>query len=128
MQQLDRMYSIVDTGCWEWLGARDQKGYGGVSVGRKRLKAHRYIYEMLKGFIPKGLELDHTCRNRACVNPEHLEPVTHKENMIRAIPFRIKTHCKHGHEFTEENTYTHYGRRQCRICNANRTRKHRSRQ
>jgi hypothetical protein len=102
-------------GCWTWTACILQNGYGGVRLKGKLMRAHRVVYELLVGKIPDGLQLDHLCRNRKCVNPAHLEPVTQKENMRRgngacAINAR-KTHCKSGHEFTKENT-----RRRCRIC------------
>ena len=83
--------------------------------------AHRVVYEILVGPIPVGLELDHLCRNRACVNPDHLEPVTTRTNLLRGYsPWACRarqTHCKRGHEFTPENTYgTGDGRRYCRTC------------
>lgn len=101
----------IGDGCWEWKGAR-QKGYGAIGAGGKTggvLRAHRVIYEWLVGPIPEGLDLDHLCRNRSCVNPSHLEPVTRRENLMRAdtLPARntAKTHCPRGHEYNEENTY-----------------------
>lgn len=70
--------------CWVWTAARHGKGYGMFSVDRKRkVRAHRFAYEMMVGPIPEGLDLDHLCRNRACVNPEHLEPVTRSVNLKR---------------------------------------------
>ncbi len=111
--------------CWEWTASVKPNGYGQFSVVRdgKWLKsyAHRYSYELIVGPIPEGLQLDHLCRNKACVNPNHLEPVTNRENQIRGngvggLNFR-KTHCKHGHEFTPENTYIRpAGTRECRAC------------
>lgn len=92
--------------CWNWTGHLSTKGYGETSIKGKKYRAHRVIYELIKGEIPAGLELDHLCRNTICVNPDHLEPVTHRENMRRAMPFRKElTHCKQGHEFNEKNTF-----------------------
>lgn len=75
-------------GCWLWTGCCWPSGYGRITRNGRRHVAHRYIYEMLVAKVPDGLELDHLCRNRGCVNPEHLEPVTHQENMRRAAPYR----------------------------------------
>ena len=95
-------------GCWRWPGAKNSTGYGMVRVGKKVVYAHRYAYELEIGPIPEGLTIDHLCRVRLCVNPAHLEPVTQSENVLRgqAPPAlnAVKTHCKRGHEFTEENT------------------------
>ncbi|MBY4212883.1 HNH endonuclease [Rhodococcus fascians] len=120
-------------GCWEWTGSltgqskRDPNsgGYGKFKTRDQRtVLSHRYSYELYVGLIGEGLTLDHLCRNRACCNPEHLEPVTQKVNSLRgesvgAINAR-KTHCIHGHEFTEENTrvYYHLGaaHRACKTC------------
>lgn len=110
--------------CWNWTGAGSQVGlgYGRFSIGGGRdALPHRYAYELLVGPIPHGLVLDHLCRNPRCVNPAHLEPVTHQENILRGIgPSAVnaqKTHCKRGHEFTPENTYWHKrGARDCREC------------
>lgn len=93
--------------------------------------AHRLSYELHKGEIPEGLEIDHLCRNRWCVNPDHLEAVTRRENIMRGDgPKKLgelnskKTHCKHGHPFDKENTrYRPTGGRSCRICNRERQRK-----
>lgn len=100
--------------CIKWDGPTDRDGYGRMAEGEL---AHRHYYVRTVGPIPSGLELDHLCRNRACVNPEHLEPVTHAENMLRRSI--SQTHCKNGHEFTPENTYIRPGRdgrRTCRTC------------
>lgn len=108
--------------CWLWHG-RLHKGYGHIVVVGVAQPAHRFAYELLVGPIPAGLQLDHLCRVRHCVNPTHLEPVTCKENLNRGIHRNaIKTHCSKGHEFTPENTgyYPHKDgrrRRQCRECN-----------
>ena len=92
--------------CWIWQGQINQDGYGrATQMGPKNLStsAHAAAYMVLKGPVPGGLELDHLCRVRACINPDHLEPVTHHENMLRGKQATL-THCKRGHEFTPENT------------------------
>lgn len=120
---LDRLEDkiLVGDGCWEWAGSRNW-GYGQVNIGRQPMRAHRVVYEMLVGPIPDGLHLDHLCRNRACVRSNHLEPVTQAENNRRAGA--AKTHCRQGHEYTEDNTaYTTIGSRRCKECNRIRGRK-----
>lgn len=109
-------------GCWLWHGTRCD-GYGHFRGHGKSRGAHRIAYELLIGPVPEGLELDHLCRNRGCVNPAHLEPVTHEENWRRGQSFSAvnaqKTHCPHGHEYTPENTYrsaSHPRSRRCRQC------------
>lgn len=110
-----------DTDCWIWTGALNEGGYGIVRVGDSMVPVHRYTYHHLVGDIPEDLELDHLCRNRACANPDHLEPVTHRENVIRGTsPMAAhahKSHCMRGHEFSPVNTYvTTRGHRTCRAC------------
>lgn len=114
---------IVTKGCWRWTGYLLPNGYG--LIGRRQIKgsrlAHRWFYELLIGPIPEGLQLDHLCRNRSCVNPAHLEPVTHKVNGLRGVgPPALnarKTHCIHGHLFDAENTHlAPDGTRRCRAC------------
>lgn len=111
-------------GCWEWPGKRDPNGYGRAG----KWWAHRVAYEVWVGPVPAGLELDHLCRNPACVRPDHLEPVTHRVNMLRGRTIgarnAAKTHCIHGHEFTLANTYirSDTGGRQCRQCGRDRDR------
>ena len=115
------------TGCWVWHGRYTGAAqYGIVVVGRhedgklKKTVAHRFFYEMLIGPISEDLVLDHLCRNTSCVNPAHLEPVTNRENLDRGVSpcgKKFFTHCKHGHEFTRENTYRRKdGSRKCRTC------------
>jgi hypothetical protein len=121
--------------CWQWLGAQCD-GYGrhtaapGVVV-----YTHRYAYELLVGPVPAGLQLDHICRHRACVNPAHLEPVTQRVNMLRgegpaAVNAR-KTHCPKGHPLSGDNVYAHTVRatgtpgRRCRTCNTEAAREYR---
>lgn len=107
--------------CWEWTSSHAQ-GYGRFRITEQQfVPAHRYAYELLVGRVPGGLELDHLCRNRGCVNPAHLEPVTHRENMLRGEGVGSanarKTHCKRGHPFDETNTYVERdGHRVCRAC------------
>lgn len=121
----DRFWEKVgrrsDDECWEWSAYKLQ-GYGRFGVGGSRANggrivyAHRWAYEALVGPIPEGLTLDHLCRNRACVNPEHLEPVTPQENTRRGAI--LKTHCPQGHPYSGENLfYGTDGSRRCRECN-----------
>jgi len=88
-ERLARQVSISESGCWIWTGSTQWNGYGSVSWKGARRVAHRVSYELLAGPIPKGLQLDHLCRVRGCVNPQHLEPVTNKEN-VRRSPLRSK--------------------------------------
>lgn len=109
------------TGCIIWIGARNDKGYAHFGVGGKTTAAYRWIWERNEGPIPQGMELDHLCRNRACVNLLHLEVVTHRENVRRGhgVPGvnARRTHCIRGHEFTAENTVINSkGNRNCLIC------------
>lgn len=111
-------------GCWVWQGKRDRDGYGTMWIyrdGKKHTRfAHRVAYEAFIGQIPEGLQIDHLCRNRACVNPEHLEAVTTQENTRRGVVARgLDDHCKNGHPRTPESTYVSgTGTRTCRICRA----------
>lgn len=122
---LERLLAKVrktDT-CWLWEGAKSD-GYGHMWVGSGYSVAHRVAYELLVGPIPVGLDLDHLCRVRACVNPEHLEPVTRRENLQRGYGHNLRvTHCPRGHEYTAENTrVSKLGQRHCRECTRSRQR------
>jgi hypothetical protein len=106
-----------DDGCWEWTGRVKTNGYGTFFPSRRHSwNAHRWAYTVLVGPIPEGMQLDHRCRNRRCVNPAHLEPVSPALNASRAAAMR--THCPHGHPYDEENTGWWGGHRHCRTCNA----------
>lgn len=113
--------AMTDSGCLEWLGGKTRGGYGVFAIdtshqGGEKTMAHRWSYEYVVGSIPDGFDIDHLCRNRACVNPAHLEPVTRRENIRRAAA--IKTHCPAGHPYDETNTYVRPGttQRKCREC------------
>lgn len=106
---------IPTDGCWHWTGYLSDQGYGRLWDGKAVQYAHRLSFEMFRGQIPDGLDLDHLCRNRGCVNPAHLEPVTRRENVSRGKA--LITHCPHGHEYTPQNTiYRKAGGRVCRTC------------
>lgn len=115
----------IPNGCWLWTGTCNSIGYGQVGFNKKYYLAHRLCYQLFKGDIPKGLCLDHLCRVRNCVNPDHLDPVTQKENLLRGATLNARnvsrTHCPHGHPYDEENTKIRYlengdTARRCRAC------------
>ena len=120
-----RFWSKVAIGapdeCWPWIACINKKGYGHFRLKGRLNRAHRVAYELITGLIPAGLTIDHLCRNRKCVNPQHLEAVTMKTNTLRGeSPAALnakKTHCKRGHPFDEANTIIElYGARRCREC------------
>jgi len=107
-----------NTGCWLWAGNMWTGDYGRIGFkGRNRL-AHRVVYELIRGPIPEGLELDHLCRVHSCVNPDHLEPVTHHENMKRSpLTHRKKAYCPRNHPYEGDNVVVYRsGFRHCRAC------------
>ena len=124
---LERFWQRVDVnpdGCWSWTGGRVPNGYGKFWVGGQTLIAHRWLYTTLIGPVDDGLTLDHICRNRLCVRPDHLEIVTVKENVLRGVGYSAvnsrKTHCIHGHPFNQANTRLNKdGSRGCRTCARN---------
>lgn len=128
-QQVAAFWAKVDPcrtdGCWFWTASRNKLGYGRFyAYGVKSHAAHRYAHELLVGPIPDGLEINHVCRQPSCVNPQHLEAVTHQVNMrlgFTGVPSgvqqRAKTMCPYGHYYSAANTYVNpRGERQCRTC------------
>jgi hypothetical protein len=123
------------SGCWIWTGGLKGFGYGNVSIDGKSKRAHRVIYELLRETVPTDKVLDHLCRVRCCVNPDHLEVVTQKINVSRGDfskrllnsrnltkrheRMRANTHCPNGHEYTPDNVYLARGKRECKTCRKN---------
>ena len=122
---LHERYRIDTSGCWVWIGAIRSDGYGVLRHNGKTVRAHRFLYEQIRGAIPAGLDLDHLCRNRACCNPYHLEAVDRATNLRRGETITAKnlakTHCPRGHAYDDENTAVYKTRngtlgRWCRQC------------
>lgn len=116
-----------DDECWEWTGSRVARGYGHFAVDGRYPHAHRVAYELVVGPIPEGMQLDHLCRNPACVNPAHLEPVSPRVNTLRGIggaaERAARTHCPQGHAYDEANTKRDaQNRRYCQACRRARAR------
>jgi hypothetical protein len=137
LQVMDRIASrsrLTPEGCWEWQGSKTPKGYGRIRVGEKLHYVHRIAYEVHVTEIPAGTQLDHLCRNRACVNPSHLEPVTNRVNTIRGDAGRLlgarnseKSHCPQGHPYDGDNLRIGpHGWRYCRACRREQSRRARA--
>jgi hypothetical protein len=122
---LARSLSTPD-GCLIWQGGLNSLGYGQITVDVKKHQVHRLVYEAKVGPIPEGLVLDHLCRHRACVNTDHLEPVTERVNILRGTGPTARnaqlTHCKYGHPLTGDNVRQRGTWRVCRQCDRERAR------
>lgn len=119
-ERLMKRVKVAPSGCWEWQGFLTFGGYGQMVLDGVRMNAHRAAWIILRGPVAPGLDVDHLCRNRRCVNPDHLEPVTRSENLRRGDvggwQSRI-THCPAGHPYDAANTYHRPdGGRECRAC------------
>lgn len=132
----ERFWSHVDQGgdCWEWDGAHDRQGYAITGKRFGTTRAHRVAYILTVGPVPSDLVMDHLCRNRGCVNPAHLEPVTARENLLRGETLNAinaaKTHCPRGHELAGDNLIPYRlarGLRECKTCARDATRARRAR-
>jgi hypothetical protein len=121
MPERERLFSKVEKtedGCWAWTGTRSWNGYGTLKFRGRWTNAHRAAYLLERGSIPDGLQIDHLCRNRACVNVAHMEAVTQRENILRGVSPAARqahqTHCKAGHRLPEDRNSQ--GRRHCKAC------------
>lgn len=126
MERIEAKIDRASGDCWIWTaGKRNKQGYGGFNYQDRCYQAHRLIYVLLRGPVPSELFLDHLCRNPACVNPDHLEPVTNRENLVRGVgpvaQNAAKTHCIRGHAFSGDNLrVTTRGGRVCLTCKRDR--------
>lgn len=130
-KRLNERIAELPNGCWEWTGKRQPNGYARISVNGRQQLVHRVMYERIVGPIPEGLVIDHLCRNRACVRPGHLEPVTIAENLIRGDSNAHKTHCPQGHPYSGDNLYVEnagkaWAKRRCRTCKRDQTARRRN--
>ena len=121
-ERLERFTELIPFhACWEWTGATNGLGYGQLGMSRghrpRNVYAHRVSYELSRGSIPEGMEVDHLCHNPRCVNPDHLQIVSHQDNMRRSKA-ATKTACKRGHDWTDpRNVYFRKnGTRYCAEC------------
>ncbi len=116
----EKWESVPESGCWIWIAACDSSGYGAIGVNYSMKGAHRVSYELFIRAIPDGMQLDHVCRVRCCVNPNHLESVTQLENVRRGNSGKFyadKTHCPQGHPYSGDNLCIEKGGgRRCKIC------------
>ncbi len=134
-ERFQRKVSVLDSGCWQWMGTIHKHGYGRFYDQKNHaVRAHRWAYSSWIGPIPDGMTVDHTCHDpkdcaggyscvhRSCVNPGHMQIVTIQDNLKRRASV-IVTHCPNGHEYSDENTYvSKAGTRQCVTCNRDRAR------
>lgn len=124
-EQILRRIEVTDSGCWEWPGARLPSGYGSVRFDGRARVVHRVIWEHVNGPIPEGLQIDHLCRNRACCNPDHLEAVSQRTNLLRGMGFSglnsRKNQCPRGHPY---DLIESDGSRECSECKHDRRRRH----
>lgn len=120
LERFEAKLALSPTGCLVWTAGTTRGGYGKFKVDGQTVVAHRWYYQQVRGPIADDLQLDHLCRNPPCCDPDHLEPVTGRENLLRGETFQAanaaKTHCPHGHPLSGDNLLVSGNRRSCRIC------------